>query len=200
MNKLTKGAIAGAAGLTLLLGGGTTFALWNSSADVAGGTISAGTLTISSAKNGSWHVNGAAESIDLAHFRAVPSDVLVYTETMNIAAAGNNLTATLAMSAASIKAADTTDSADLALARYLEATAVLTASGAGISTGGAPYTITGAAGTQTVDVTVTIEFPSFVPDSANKSSGSADEQASRGGAVNLAGLSITLDQTAQPES
>ncbi|TFD85985.1 alternate-type signal peptide domain-containing protein [Cryobacterium serini] len=198
MNKLTKGAIAGAAGLTLLLGGGTTFALWNSSADVAGGAISAGTLTIASVKNGSWHVNGAAESIDLAQFRAVPSDVLVYTETMTIAAAGDNLTATLAMSAASITADVTGDAADEALARYLKATAVLTAVGTGISPGGAPYTITGAAGTQTVDVTVTISFPSFVPDSANRSS--ADEQASMGGAVDLAGLSITLDQKARPAS
>ncbi|WP_104192479.1 alternate-type signal peptide domain-containing protein [Cryobacterium sp. Y82] len=198
MNKLTKGAIAGAAGLTLLLGGGTTFALWNSSAGVSGGTISAGTLEIASAGKGSWHANGAVESIDLKAFRAVPSDVLVYTETMNIAAAGNNLTATLAMSAASILPADDTDSADQALARYLKANAVLTAAGNGISPGGAPYTITGAAGTQTVDVTVTIAFPSFVPDSANRSS--ADEQASMGGAVDLAGLSITLDQKARPAS
>ena len=44
MNKLVKGAVAGAAGIALLLGGAGTFALWNASTNVSTGSISTGTL------------------------------------------------------------------------------------------------------------------------------------------------------------
>ena len=44
MNKTFSGSIAGAAGIALLLGGAGTFAQWNSSAAVAGTSITAGVL------------------------------------------------------------------------------------------------------------------------------------------------------------
>src|SRR5690606_22161335 len=56
MNKLLKGSIAGAAGIALLLGGAGTLAYWNSSADLGGGTVNSGTLTI--ANNGAATVTG----------------------------------------------------------------------------------------------------------------------------------------------
>ena len=54
MNKLTKGAIATAAGIALLLGGAGTFALWNGQTTIAGGTISTGTLAIASTGSPVW--------------------------------------------------------------------------------------------------------------------------------------------------
>ena len=71
MNKLLKGAIAGAAGVALLLGGAGTFALWNSSATVTGGNIDAGNLHVAdSGTAGTWPANGPP--ITLAPSLAVP--------------------------------------------------------------------------------------------------------------------------------
>lgn len=184
MNKLTKGAIAGAAGLTLLLGGGTTFALWNSSAEVAGGTIEAGNLVVSVATDlttgdevaGTWIVKdgttaGTAIPV-LSEFAASPGDVLVYTKKMHITAEGDNLVAELTLDAGSIDAATPGVTADDDLAAYLIGTATLTAEGPGIAdgssqmersvtTGPTDYTITPGAGIVEQDVTVevTITFP-----------------------------------------
>ena len=56
MNKLTKAAIAGAAGVILLMGGAGSLAYWNDSiaSNPAGQTISAGTLTVTAASAGGW--------------------------------------------------------------------------------------------------------------------------------------------------
>ena len=187
MNKLTKGAIAGAAGLTLLLGGGTTFALWNSSAEVAGGTITAGNLAVSVAKDistgdevaGTWIVEdgttaGTAIPV-LSEFAASPGDVLVYTKKMHITAEGDNLVAELTLDPGSIDATTPGVKADDDLAAYLVGTATLTAEGPGIAdgsgqtersvaTGRMDYTITPGAGIVEEDVTVevTITFPNSV--------------------------------------
>ncbi|TFD65083.1 alternate-type signal peptide domain-containing protein [Cryobacterium sp. Hb1] len=182
MNKLTKGAIAGAAGLTLLLGGGTTFALWNSSAEVPGGTIVAGNLAVAPSMVdgveavGTWIVKdgtAAGRAIPvLSNFKASPGDVLVYTKSMHITASGDNLVAELALAPGSIVASETSVPADVNLAEYLVGTAVLTADGTGISdnyfeayrtvtTGPTKYVVTPGTGVVDEDVTVevTITFP-----------------------------------------
>ncbi|TFD26556.1 MULTISPECIES: alternate-type signal peptide domain-containing protein [Cryobacterium] len=182
MNKLTKGAIAGAAGLTLLLGGGTTFALWNSSAEVSGGTIVAGNLAVAPSMVdgveavGTWIVKdgtAAGRAIPvLSNFTASPGDVLVYTKSMHITASGDNLVAELALAPGSIVASETSVPADVNLAEYLVGTAVLTADGTGISdnyfeayrmvtTGPTKYVVTPGTGVVDEDVTVevTITFP-----------------------------------------
>jgi len=180
MNKLTKGAIAGAAGLTLLLGGGTTFALWNSSAEVAGGTIEAGNLVVSVATDstsgeevpGIWtDQNDTVLSLD--EFRAAPGDTLTYTKKMHVQAEGDNLVAELTLDPGSINATSSNETADVALEEYLEASAVLTvAADGGIKDGFSQsqkvvdsfttqYTITPGADKVDEDVTVevTITFP-----------------------------------------
>ena len=99
MNKLTKGAIAGGAGIILLMGGAGTFALWNDSASVDGGSISAGTLTLTANGLGQWQdaspdVNGGTPvNIDSATFLTVPGDVLTYTQSVTVGATGDNLLA-----------------------------------------------------------------------------------------------------------
>src|SRR6188474_1998822 len=82
MNKLTKGTIAGAAGIALLLGGAGTFALWNDTADIAGGTISSGELSIDATTAGVWQDVSFDKTppvvIDPATFLMVPGDTVEY--------------------------------------------------------------------------------------------------------------------------
>ncbi|MGD8193193.1 alternate-type signal peptide domain-containing protein [Herbiconiux sp. P18] len=190
MNKLAKGAIAGAAGVALLLGGAGTFAFWNSSAEVSGGTITAGNLLISNADGpGSWtDQNGAAVSI--ATYRIVPGDTLTYTDDLAVTVQGNNLVATLGLGEGSIAPAVVGDPEDVALAAYLSRSAALTATGTGISGASPTYTITaGAAGvSQTVRVAVTLRFPN--------SATPGFENSMKLGAVSLSNLTLTLNQTA----
>lgn len=97
MNKLTKGAIAGGAGIVLLMGGAGTFALWNDSASVDGGTIQSGTLSIANASAGVWEDvsadSAAPGPINPTTFLTVPGDELTYTQSFEIDATGNNLVA-----------------------------------------------------------------------------------------------------------
>lgn len=97
MNKMTNGALAGAAGIVLLLGGAGTFALWNDDADIEGGTITSGVLDIDDSTAGVWtdesyDVTGSPV-IDPDTFLVVPGDTLQYEQTFDIAATGNNLLA-----------------------------------------------------------------------------------------------------------
>jgi alternate signal-mediated exported protein len=192
MNKLTKAAIAGGVGIALLLGGAGTLATWNSSTGITGGTIVAGNLLVSDpGPIGTWTANGVALSASqFSTFLAVPGDVLVLTKTMKITATGNNLVASLSLAPGSI-AGTTTGLADSALATYLTKTAVLTASGAGITGLGPSYTVTpGTTGVaQNVTVTVTISFP------RNGTAGLVAEDATKTGSVVLSGLAVTLTQS-----
>lgn len=188
MNKLIKGSIAGAAGIALLLGGAGTFASWNSSAAVAGGTIVAGNLSVAaSATAASWSINGGAARANLTGYKAVPGDVIVYTKPMSIVATGDNLVATLGLSPASIVASSAA-TADVALAKYLTKTATLNASGTGIAASGSNYTVTaGTAGvSQDVSVSVTITFP--------KDAVAGFENDTKAGSVSLDSLAVTLTQ------
>ncbi|MFT2817221.1 alternate-type signal peptide domain-containing protein [Leifsonia sp. A12D58] len=196
MNKLIKGSIAGAAGIALLLGGAGTFASWNDSAAVAGGTIVAGNLSATTT-TGTWTVlkNGTTTAVtipDITAFRAVPGDVLAYTSTVAVVASGNNLVARLAIGAASVTATTPGKAADDALALALTKSATLTATvGNGVVAGtgadAGTYTVTaGAAGVSTsVTSTVTLTFPLGAAGVGN---------AAKLGSVNLANLAVTLTQ------
>lgn len=186
MNTLLKGALAGVAGIALLLGGAGTFALWNSSATVTGGTIVAGQLLVSgSTTPGTWSVNGGADRTTLDGFKAVPGDSLVYTRIMNITATGDNLVATLSMAPASISVL-TPSTANNALAAYLTKTAVLTAAGTDISTDGVTVTAGTAGVSQTITAKVTVTFP--------KSTTPGFENDTMLGSVSLADMAVTLTQ------
>src|SRR4051812_43560391 len=97
MNKLMKAAIAGAAGIALLAGGAGTFAVWNSTASIgSNSTISSGNLAITANNNGTWKAGTTTlTSAQLAAYRLVPGKTLTYTQTLNIVATGDGLTATL---------------------------------------------------------------------------------------------------------
>lgn len=189
MNKLLKGAIAGAIGIALLIGGAGTFALWNSSISVAGGTIVAGNLLVADGAAGVWTVNGGTTPISLSSFKASPGDVLKYTKTVNITASGDNLVATLGLGAASITPNTAGNAADIALANYLNANTVVAATGAAITGSGLSYTVTpGTTGVSAsaVTLTATITFP--------KSGTAGTENAAKLGNANLNNLTVTLTQ------
>ncbi|MGA1838005.1 alternate-type signal peptide domain-containing protein [Herbiconiux sp. 11R-BC] len=188
MNKLAKGAIAGAAGIALLLGGAGTFAFWNDQAAVSGGTIVAGNLTVvNDGTAGVWK-DQTGTTIAIASYRIVPGDTLTYTDDLTVTAVGNNLTASLALGAQAVTPSSAA-AADTQLASYLTDNAVLAASGTGITgTSPGPYTVTaGATGvTQVVTVTVTLAFPRGTAGQYNDA---------KLGSVNLSNMNVTLSQT-----
>ena len=171
MNKLVKGSIAGAAGIALLLGGASTFALWNSSAAITDASISSGTLTVS-ASAGTWSTNPALW---------VPGDTFTYTSTLSVVANGTNLTSQLSVDSATItgganlKAAIVTS---MAVSGALPARVTLASPGVYNI---APAGVGGAA--ISIPVIVTVTFPSSI-------SGTTAQTES----VDLANLQFKLQQ------
>jgi alternate signal-mediated exported protein len=187
MKKIVKASIATTAGVILLLGGAGTFATWNSSDTAEGASIVAGNLVVEASDDaGTWTANGSP--ITITDYTIAPGDELVYTKTMTVGAEGDSLSATLALTESSIAPADPGNAADQALAGYLVDTAVLTASGTGISGTGPTFTVTPGAGVvdQDVTVTVTIQFPY-----GDVVGGNNDAM---NGAVTLDALTVSLTQ------
>lgn len=89
MNKLLKGAVAGAAGIALLLGGAGTFAAWNASTSLGtdASNITTGDLYLSSdPTSGTWaYANGDEVT------RIVPGDVVNYSQTVTVHGSGDHL-------------------------------------------------------------------------------------------------------------
>jgi alternate signal-mediated exported protein len=196
MNRFAKGAIAGAAGILLLLSGAGTFALWNGTASAAAGSVKSGTMTIATdSAAGSWsvvHGTGTSTPIaDISTFRAVPGDVLTFTQKVDITASGDNLSAILTVDPATIKAADAASTADTALAAALKKglTFAVTTSPlptgitAGTGTAANTYTVSGSTGTQVLTVAVQLPFDSTTTGTV-----------AQGGTVNLSTLGFTLAQ------
>lgn len=178
MNKLTKAAIAGAAGIALLLGGAGSLAYWNDSASLAGASINAGTLVIEANGDGAWSDTDGVIA-DIADFLAVPGDKLTYTAAFNITATGDNLSAKVALDGGSIVPADNENDADNALAALLGKSVVIKVND--VTT----FNVAPAVGPQTVEVSVTITWPL---------GGDGVGNDAMNGKVNLNGMTVTLTQ------
>ncbi|WP_299165523.1 alternate-type signal peptide domain-containing protein [uncultured Arthrobacter sp.] len=103
MNKMAKGAIATAAGVVLLIGGGGTLAVWNVERESGAGQITAGDLNLTT-EAGSWTVlgvDGPEEILNIADYKIVPGDVLTYTQLMDVTLDGDNLAANLTVTSPS---------------------------------------------------------------------------------------------------
>lgn len=98
MNKATKGALAVAAGGSLLLGGAGTLAYWTDTSTVTGGNITGGTLSLVD-PTCSWtlaHSGGATlTNVDPTTIRLVPGDTATQTCTSTITATGQFIKAAL---------------------------------------------------------------------------------------------------------
>ena len=186
MNKLFKGAIAGAAGVALLVGGTGTFALWNSTAQVDVGTVTSGTLaiekdtTVATWRNVSSDAPSDPSIAAIADYRIVPGDKLELTQNVTINATGNNLKATLGYTADSISAAGIANEA-LKNALVFD----LAASGPNVTRIGTTdtFAVTPSSGQTTVTLKLTVELPSTI-------SGTTAQN----GVVDLSALTFSLAQ------
>lgn len=160
MKKTTKGAIASAAAAVLLLGGGTSLAYWTASADVDGGSITAGDLKlVAGTCDADWeYATGHASAGDTVTLW-VPGDVVTKDCTYTVSATGDNLIATLdaptsvALTTTSADAADT-EQATAAVTFLLDGSAVTDADGTLAGT-----QITETAADRTLTATFTVTFP-----------------------------------------
>lgn len=178
MNKLSKGLIAGSAGLVLVATGLTSLALWNDSAQIDAGAVDSGEMNIS-ANAGAW-ATGITQW--------VPGDEDTYDAGLVINLAGDNLTSRLTIDAASI-----TGDPELLAALVITLTP-------GTAVGGA--TVTPVAGqsntfdivadnptqatTVTLPVSVSVDFPED----------SVTDTVAQNQSVDLSGLSFALTQLA----
>jgi alternate signal-mediated exported protein len=183
MNKLVKGAVAGAAGIALLLGGAGTFALWNASTTISTGSISTGTLAFGTNGTPTWadlSAGATTTTFNPATQTIVPGDVITLTQTVTVNATGKNLAAQLAYSipTAAIPADLTGKLVPTLTVTKLSGDATVTGSGS-------PYTITPTAGgTSVFTVVLTFSFD-------RTTSGVIGQNES----VNLSGSTFTLTQT-----
>lgn len=150
MKKSTKGALASAAAAVLLLGGGTTLAYWTASADVEGGSITAGELKLVS--NPADDCSTTAWTYATGHASAgstvnlwVPGDVVTKSCTFIVTATGDNLEAELTSPTTVPLTADSvtdgpTGTATVAVTYLLDGTPI--ADGATITEAAADRTLT----------------------------------------------------------
>ncbi|GAB2527639.1 alternate-type signal peptide domain-containing protein [Paramicrobacterium agarici] len=180
MKKLTKATLAGALGV-VLLAGGTTFALWNDSATVNGGTVNSGTLALTPSETGTWNdlSSGTPQEItDISAFLIVPGDEIQFTSSYTVRASGDNLTATI----------DVSDPVDAAGdAELVAATTVTQRFTDESGTPVADRVITSANNGDVITVTVNIVFDS-----------TTEGTLAQGQTLNLADLTVTLAQTTTP--
>ncbi|KQS22574.1 alternate-type signal peptide domain-containing protein [Frigoribacterium sp. Leaf186] len=190
MNKLVTGAVAGAAGIALLLGGAGTFALWNASTEVNASSVASGTLSLTQSSAGSWTdvTNGRSTALttaQVAAYKVVPGSKLQFTQPITIVASGTDLRADLTYDATSVTGS---------LKPYVtNALTVSTAAGSSTlpsgvtagSTAGSYVVAPVSAGSTSAVVTFVVELPSTVTDAA-----------SQGGTLDLSKLTFTLKQRA----
>ncbi len=98
MNKTTKGTIAIAAGITLLLGGAGSLAYWQETANVAAASVSTGQLHVTVGTGTTWEVKKSGASTytaiaNISTFKMVPGDSVRYTVPFSTLAEGDNLVA-----------------------------------------------------------------------------------------------------------
>jgi len=96
MNKFAKGSVAAGAGLVLLLGGAGTLAYWNDSAELANGSINAGTLTLEADND------LLAASIAEQPALWVPGDEHTFSTELTLVAEGDNISGDIQLDAENI--------------------------------------------------------------------------------------------------
>jgi alternate signal-mediated exported protein len=149
MNKLLKGAVAGAAGIALLLGGAGTFAAWNDQVKIGASStsISTGHMHVTTDGTAYWYdvTNGfvpGQQPITPDSFKAVPGDKIEYRQPITVDTDGANLAAAIDFDDPALTGAE--DAADFSVATSLEGK---TANADGY------YAVTGGSYTVVVDVT-----------------------------------------------
>ena len=155
MRKSTKGALAGAAAVALLLGGFGTHAAWTGSNTIAGGNLPSGHLKLGTVDCGTWSLTSLSGTVTdlgasgLTGLFLVPGDVLKRTCSLSVSVAGTDVSAKLSVSAPTLEKSSPTDSD--ALVSQLFPSVKFSDSGAS--------TDTLSTGDQSVDAVVQVAFP-----------------------------------------
>ncbi|QIN30282.1 alternate-type signal peptide domain-containing protein [Brevibacterium luteolum] len=179
--RAVKAAAAGALGVALLAGLGTTFAKWFKEETIGGGDITAGHLNMNVA-DAKWTDVNNDVVIDPKTFLMVPGDVVAYNATVTPDLVGDNLEATLKV--------DTGDALTGDLGEIVE---VETVFGDGATGDPGKMTVTPDMSGDPIKVSVTIEFPLNNPDTGERW-GDAGED----GTVNLQEITVELEQNDKP--
>jgi len=171
-----NGVIAAALGAALVMGGGT-YALWTSSADLSGGNITSGQMTIEAGATAAFDISAdrldktavpvAAEGvtvpgttgapIDLETWRMVPGDTVALLFGYDILLDGANLTAHLALDG--IDVANGFNNLDLTCALYDGDGEVLLPTGP-LPTGDTPLKVLGSGDSGTIVLVIYASFDS----------------------------------------
>ncbi len=167
MNKLTKASLASGCGLVLLLGGGSTLSYWTDSTTAAPAVIQAGQLDLGSSATTVWQLardvdgngtlDGPAAAFVPGTDQIVPGDVVLFTQTLPVTLAGENIKADFAATVNLV--ADSANAEDVELAKFITQNATVTiVEATGFTVDQTGKRITGE-GTGKVDVTGRIVFP-----------------------------------------
>lgn len=97
MQKITKGALASGAAALLLIGGGSTLALWSDSEVITGGEITFGALELTP---------GVENATETSSIELVPGDDDTIVNTYTVTAEGDGLEATIAVTDPSVSGDD----------------------------------------------------------------------------------------------
>jgi len=143
MKRSTKGALAASAAGVLLLGGAGSLAYWNATDDVDGGTLTAGSLTLSDMTcAATW-----TEGLDLDVQLVVPGDTVTKECTGTITMTGDHIEADVTLDQDSVATAEEAfnDAApDTVAGDAVDITASLTGGGTITASGPISVTITAA--------------------------------------------------------
>ena len=180
MKKTTKGTIAIAAAITLLLGGAGSLAYWQESASISASNFSTGELKVAVDTTAVWTVTKYGSSTptpisDISTFKMVPGDTVTYAVGFTTTAAGTNLKASAAVTGGAVTGLPTGVSS---------ATAVIYDS---ITVTPASFNVP--LGTKTGSVKVTITWPWGT-------AGSDTAAGSMNKTINLASTVVTVTQVA----
>lgn len=201
MNKLIKGAVTGAAGIALLLGGAGSFAAWNDQAKIAPGNITTGTLSIAATAGATptWTdltTNTTLATAQLASYVFAPGDTLELKENVTISVQGNNLQGQL--SATGPTQTDSTTATGKAAGVFKVTTSFDTAASDITTTNGATIANTGTSTSPVYTVSAgtngqvgTITLPVIVDINLPATALNATENA----AVNLTSIGVDLTQS-----
>ena len=187
MNKMAKGALAIGVGAALLLGGGT-LATWNATANASAGTITAGELAMSTSVAGAWtsSASGVILPTAVAAYRAVPGEVLTYSQTLKINLNGDNITAKLEATGA-VAAKAFGDEANVRI--EYNTTAADESKWVSAATGVTATPLALAKGEHTVRARIVVDF-------VNITTGAGNTTASMKQSANLSGVGFKLTQNA----
>lgn len=113
MNKMTKGAIATGVGVALLLGGGGTLAVWNTSENAKSGPITAGDLNLV-AGAGTWTSETTGLPIgNINDYRIVPGETLKFAQNLEVTLLGDGMEASLELVTTNAAATSSFDSSNV---------------------------------------------------------------------------------------